>query len=129
MEPVPQPLLQPNTTLREVAHAFVESGNEFFYVSADGQTLDGIITVTDLIRGRSTGANPATPASEFMTKNPIALRMDDNCAVAAAAIREYRLKNLPIVEGKENRKLAGCLRIRRLMGYLFKHVGQEQQPN
>jgi len=61
-----------------------------------------------------------------MTKNPVALALDDDCAVAATAIREYRLKSLPIVERKDNRKLAGCVRIRRLMGYLFKHVGSER---
>jgi signal-transduction protein with cAMP-binding, CBS, and nucleotidyltransferase domain len=100
MEPVPQPLLKPTATLREVGRAFVAHGNEFFYVSADGQTLDGVITITDLLRGRSTGATGETVASEFMTKQPI--------------------KSLPIVELKENRKLVGCLRARRLMAFLLK---------
>jgi len=117
---VPEPLLKPEATLQEVAHAFVKDGQEFFYVSGDGRTLDGVITITDLIRGRSAGANFSTPASEFMTKNPIALASDDTCAAAAATIREYRLKSLPIVESKETRKLVGCLRVRRLMGYVVK---------
>jgi NADH:quinone reductase (non-electrogenic) len=126
MEPVPQPLLNPNTSLQEVAHAFVSDGAEFFYVASDGQTLEGVVTITDLIRARSTGAALTIPASQFMTPNPVALAMDDNCAVAAAAIREYRLKSLPIVERKDTRKLAGCLRVRRLMGYLLKQI--EQNP-
>jgi len=122
MEPVPEPLLKPETTLREVAQAFVKDGQEFFYVSTDGQTLEGVITITDLIRGRSAGAGFSTAAIEFMTKSPVSLACDDTCAAAVAAIREYRLKSLPIVESKETRKLAGCLRVRRLMGYVFKHV-------
>ena len=125
MEPVPEPVLKPEATLQEVAHAFVENGQEFFYVSGDGRTLGGVITITDLIRGRSAGANLSTPASEFMTKNPVALASDDSCAAAAATIREYRLKSLPIVESKETRKLVGCLRVRRLMAYVFKHIGQD----
>jgi hypothetical protein len=32
------------------------------------------------------------------------------------------LKSLPIVEKKENRKLVGCVRIRRLMGFVLKHT-------
>ena len=62
-----------------------------------------------------------------MTKNPIALAATDTCAVAAATIREYRLKNLPIVEGSENRKLLGCLRVRRLMAYVSKELGRESE--
>src|SRR5207248_1652152 len=126
MEPVPQPLLKPTMTLSEVGRAFVEHSNEFFYVSADGQTLDGVITITDLLRGRSCGATGATPASEFMAKNPVALAADDTCALASSALREYRLKSLPIVDHKENRKLLGCIRFRRIMAYLFKEL--ESQP-
>jgi hypothetical protein len=53
LEPVPQPLLNPDNTLREVSQAFIEQGNEFFCVSANGQTLDGVVTITDLVRGGS----------------------------------------------------------------------------
>src|ERR1051325_8881422 len=71
------------------------------------------------------GANDQTPAREFMTKNPVAVAMDDDCALAASSIREYRLKSLPVVEGKDNRKLAGSLRVRRLMAYVFHEMGDE----
>jgi NADH dehydrogenase len=123
MEPIPQPILKPTTSFREVGQAFVQHGHEFFYVSSDGQNLDGVVTITDLIRGRSAGNTADTPLSEFMTSNPVALAADDTCAVAADAMREYRLKSLPIVERKDNRKLVGCLRVRRLMAYLFKEMG------
>lgn len=122
MEPVPQPILKPTATLAEVSRAFVNDGNEFFYVSGDGQTLEGVVTITDLLRGRSMGASTSSPVTEFMTRNPVALAIDDDCALASSAIREYRLKSLPIVEHKDNRKLVGCLRVRRLMAYLLKEV-------
>jgi NADH dehydrogenase len=125
MEPVPEPVLKPETTLREVGRAFIEHGNEFFYVSGDGQTLEGIVTITDILRARSTGATDKTPARDFMTKNPVALAVDDDCALASTAIREYRLKSLPVVERKDNRKLVGSLRIRRLMAYVFEELGNE----
>ncbi len=128
MEPVPQPLLKPDMLLREVGQAFVENSNEFFYVSGDGQTLEGIVTITDLFRGRDLGASETTPVSGFMTKNPVALSADEDCALAASAIREYRLKSLPIVEGKQSRKLVGCIRVRRLMGYVFKKLGEAAKP-
>ncbi len=121
LEPTPQPLLKPTATTREVGHAFVEHGNEFFYVSTDGETLEGVVTITDLVRGRISG-EPAAVLSDFMTKNPVAVCLDDNCATAATAIREYRLKTLPIVQRKDNRKLVGCLRVRRLIAFVLKET-------
>lgn len=80
------------------------------------------MTITDLLRARSIGASGSSPVSDFMTRNPVALAADDDCAIASSAIREYRLKSLPVVEHKGNRKLVGCLRVRRLMAYLLKEV-------
>lgn len=125
MEAVPQPLLTPATTLREVGQVFVEHGNEFIYVSTDGQTLEGVVTITDLLRGQSNGAARTTPVSEFMTKNPVTIAADDTCALAATALREYRLKSLPVVEDKSGRKLQGCLRIRKLMAFVLKETAGE----
>ena len=73
------------------------------------------------------GATAETPVTEFMTKNPVALALDDDCTLATAAFREYRLKSLPIVESKDNRKLVGCLRLRRLLAYLLNEsrIGQD----
>ena len=129
LEPVPKPLLQPTATMREVGRAFVEHGNEFFYVSADGQTLEGVVTITDLLRGQSSGTSGATPVSEFMARNPVTVALDDDCAVAANVLREYRLKSLPIVEHKGTRKLAGCLRIRRLMAFVMKEVDEQSEQS
>jgi NADH dehydrogenase len=124
MEPVPQPLLKPDATLRELGLAFVRDGNEFFYVSADGQTVDGVVTITDVLRARSTGAAGGTRVGEFMTRNPVTIAADDDCATASATLREYRLKTLPVVDTKDSRKLAGCLRFRRLMAFVLKETEQ-----
>jgi signal-transduction protein with cAMP-binding, CBS, and nucleotidyltransferase domain len=128
MEPAPAQLLPPTTTMGDVGKAFVEEGHEFFFVSADGKSLDGVVTITDLLRGRAAGATNTTPISEFMTKNPVAVAADDSCAVASATIREYRLKTLPVLASKDNRQLAGCLRIRRLMAFVLQNPGGTAKP-
>ncbi len=122
MEPAPLPLLTPTTSLREVGHLFVEQGNEFFYVASDGQTIDGIVTITDLLRGQANDANRTTPVADFMTKNPVIVSADDSCALAAATLREYRLKSLPVVEDKSGRRLQGCLRFRKLMAFVLRET-------
>lgn len=123
MEPVPEPLLRSTSTLAEMSRAVVERGNEFFYVTNEAGRLEGVVTMTDLLRGRSAGSTTNTPVSEFMTRDPVALAADDDCAIAAAAMREYRLKSLPIVDQKGSRRVVGCLRIRRLMGFIFQGTG------
>jgi CBS domain-containing protein len=126
MEPVPQPLLKPNASMQEVGQAFVEHGQEFFYVSADGQNVDGVVTITDLYRSGPDLIGSDTPASQFMTKNPVVVAADDDCSIAATAIREYRLKSLPIVERKDSRRLVGCIRVRKLMAFVMKEIAAEK---
>jgi NADH dehydrogenase len=126
MEPAPQPLLKPTATVREVGRAFVEHGHEFFYVSNDGQAIDGVVTITDLLRGRTslTDGDGSPAVSEVMTKNPVVVSADDDCALASTAMREYKLKTLPVVEQRESRKVVGCLRVRRLMAFVLKETGE-----
>ncbi|HTL54997.1 MAG TPA: FAD-dependent oxidoreductase [Candidatus Limnocylindrales bacterium] len=128
VEPVPQPLLKPDATLRQVSQAFVEHGNEFFYVSTDGQMLEGVVTITDLLRGGVNRSDGIAVLKDFMTKEPVAISLEDNCAVAADVIREYRLKSLPVVDKKGSRKLVGCVRIRRLMAFVLKETGGQATP-
>jgi NADH dehydrogenase len=122
MEPAPQPVLKPSATLRDVGHAFVEHPNDFFCVSSDGQTLEGVVTITDLLRARSGNATPETPLEEFMSKNPVTLAASDNCALATSAIREYRLKTLPVIDDKDSRRIIGCVRVRKLMALVIKEL-------
>jgi len=130
MEPVPQPLLKPTATIREVGRAFVEHGNEFFYVSGDGQSVDGVVTITDLLRGQAGSDDGTTSVNDFMTRNPVTVAADDDCSIAATVIREYRLKSLPVVDRKDTRKLVGCVRIRRLMAFVMHQTagGSAAQP-
>jgi CBS domain-containing protein len=127
IEPVPQPLLQPTLTAREVSKAFVEHGHEFFYVSSDGETLEGVVTITDLLRAQSSRDAKTPVLKDLMTKDPVVVSVDDDCALAANAIREYRLKSLPVVDRKGSRKLVGCLRVRRLMAFVLQQNSTEKQ--
>jgi NADH:ubiquinone reductase (H+-translocating) len=120
MEPVPQPLLPPTLNIEQVSHAFIEHPNEFFFISSDGHTLEGVVTITDLLRARDSGQQKL---QDFMTQNPVTVAVDDTCAVAATAMREYRLKTLPVVQ-KGSRELAGCLRVRKLMAFVAKELAK-----
>lgn len=119
MESVPSPLLKPSSTMAEVGRAFAEHNHELLYVCGEGQSLEGIVTMTDWIRALSLGKPTDTPVTELMARHPILLSADEDGVTAANVIREHRVKHLPVVKCRRQRQLVGCLRTRRLMAYVF----------
>jgi CBS domain-containing protein len=119
MMPAPTPLLKPTSVMRDVASEFVNNPQEFFYVSTDGVNLEGIVTMTDLIRAHSSGKLAGTPVSALMVKNPITVAADDDCLTAEGVMLEHQLKWLPVVASKSDRRIAGSLRLRRLIGHVL----------
>ena len=124
MEPVPQPLLSPSSTLAEVGRALAAHNHEVLYICGKDQALQGVVTLTDWMRALSRGAAPETPVAEFMVPQPIMLSVDDDATRAAMIIREHRVKNLPVVQSRESMLLVGCVKTRRLMAHIFNHIGK-----
>jgi NADH dehydrogenase len=116
VEPAPAPLLAAHTPLLEVTRVFAECTPDFFFVSSDGARLDGLVTLTDLLRAQAANLDPNAPVAAFMTKDPVAILATDTALVAASALREYGLKTLPVVADKDSRRIVGCVRARKLMG-------------
>jgi NADH dehydrogenase len=122
VDPPLQPLLKTTYTFREVSRIFSESGNEFFYISSDGEHLEGVVTFTDLVRAISSGANKDTPLTQFMTKDPVAISLEDSSLVAAATLRDYKIKWIPVVDNKRSRRIVGCISARKIMAYILKET-------
>jgi len=123
IEPAPQPLLKPTETLFEVTRRFGEGDEQFFFVSPDGDRLDGLVTLTDLLRAQAIGTSPETPLSDFMIKNPAVIKTTDTCLIAASAFREHGHKLLPVVHDKGTRSIAGVIRARKLIARIMQVVG------
>lgn len=127
IDPPLQPLLKSTDTLREVSRVFSESSNEFFYVSDDGQHLEGVVTFTDLMRALSSGANKETPVTEFMTKDPVAISLEDSSLAAAATLRDYKIKWIPVVDQTQGRRIVGCISARKMMAYVLKETSASSE--
>jgi len=122
IEPAPAPLLKPTDTLYEVTHQFARHPSDFFFVSPDGARLDGMITLTDLLRAQSNGVTPATPLADFMKKDPTVLAATDSALVAASAFQEHGFKTLPVVADKTSRRIVGVVRVRKLIAKVLEVV-------
>ena len=123
IEPAPQPLLRPTATLLEVTRLFGENDAPFFFVSSDGERIEGLVTLTDLLRAQSTSLAPETSLAQFMIRNPTVISTTDSCLVAASAFREHGYKYLPVVHDTESRRIAGYVRARKLIARIMQVVG------
>jgi len=123
IEPAPQPVLHPQATLQEVTRLFAGNPADFFYVSSDGSRLDGLITLTDLLRAQSADTPAATPLAQFMTREPAVVAATDSCLAVASAFREHGYKSLPVVADRENHRIAGFVRARRLLAQVVTETG------
>jgi len=118
IEPAPQPVLTPGTPSLEVTRVFAEHPADFFFVSRDGTRLDGLITLTDLLRAQGTGPD----AEAIMTKDPVAILESDTALVAASAFREHGMKYLPVIADRESRRIVGFVRARKLMASVLQKI-------
>ncbi len=123
IEPAPAPLLRPTETLLEVTRRFADQEVDLFFVASDGGKLEGLVTLTDLLRAQATGLMPETPVEKFMVRNPKVIAVTDSCLVAAGAFREYGHKWLPVVQDVDSRRIAGLVRARRLVTRIMQVVG------
>lgn len=119
IEPAPRPLLAPAATLREVTRQFADSTNDVFYVAGEGDRLEGLVTLTDLLRIQSRGAAPTTPVTEFMVRKPAAIVATDTALIAASAFREHNYKTLPVIADATSRRVVGIVRARKLIARLL----------
>jgi NADH dehydrogenase len=115
IEPAPTPLLKPTESLYQVSHHFARHPSDFFFVSPDGSRLDGMITLTDLLRAQSNGVKPDTPLADFMKKDPAVLAVGDSALIAASAFREHGYKTLPVVTDMTSRRIVGVVKVRKLI--------------
>lgn len=129
IEPTPQPLLPPTLTLRELYRVFANEKPDVFFVSADGERLDGLVTITDLLRANANGLDPTTPISAFMIANPATICASDTPLAAAGAFREHGFKYLPVVTDATSRKIVGYIRARKLMAGVVQKISAPEKAS
>lgn len=93
---------RPDDTLQQVATRMAE-GDFGFMPVAEGDRLLGTITDRDLaVRGLAVGASPQARVSEFLTRDAVTARQDDELKTALDLMSRARIRRLPVVD-KDNR--------------------------
>ncbi len=55
-----------------------------------------------------------------MTKDPVAVSLEDSSLSAAATLSDYKIKWIPVVDHKQSRRVVGCISARKMMAYVLK---------
>ncbi|MCR6630365.1 MAG: cyclic nucleotide-binding domain-containing protein [Magnetospirillum sp.] len=127
IEPPPLPFVPLTATLAEVTRTFTENKADFFYVISGENRLEGIITLTDIIRAQSGEHLPTAPVTTFMTKAPATLLATDSSVVAAESFREHAYKTLPVIADAQSRRIIGFVSARRLMAKVIETLSAAEK--
>ena len=100
----------PDTPVSEAANILAERRIGGLIVSADGETVAGILSERDIVRALAVrGAGCMTETiSEMMTRNPVYCSTQDTSDAVLAHMTDGRFRHVPVVE---DGKLVGIVTI------------------
>ncbi|MFC5373158.1 CBS domain-containing protein [Brevundimonas faecalis] len=89
---------RPNDTLQEVA-ARMAAGDFGFIPVADGENLVGALTDRDIaVRAVAAGAPPTARVVEFLSRDALVVRADDDLKAALDLMSSRQIRRLPVVD-------------------------------
>ena len=90
----------PDAKIHDVLNSLASRNVGALVVSADGDTVDGIISERDIVRGlQSAGADLLDrPVSEVMTKEVVTCVATDRAAGIMAVMVSKHLRHIPVIE-------------------------------
>ena len=89
---------RPNDTIQEVA-ARMAAGDFGFIPVADGENLVGAITDRDItVRAVAAGAAPNSRVVEFLSRDALVVRADDDLKAALDLMSSRQVRRLPVVD-------------------------------
>ena len=62
-----------------------------------------------------------------MTKDPVAVSLEDSSFSAAATLRDYKIKWIPVVDQKQSRRIVDCISVRKMMAYILKETSKSSK--
>lgn len=106
----------PNTTIDKAVALLAENKIGVLVISADGKSVDGILSERDIVRALAEQGNDIgnTDAATLMSRDVVSCAPGDTIESLMGLMTERRIRHLPVLE---NGKLAGIVSI----GDIVKH--------
>lgn len=100
--------VKPEATIQEAARRMKELNVGTMPVSADSQSLVGIVTDRDLaIRALAEGKGPQTPVRDAMSPHVVCCSVEDDVEDAASLMKKHQIRRLPVLD--QNQRLCGIV--------------------
>lgn len=98
---------RPEDTLQEVARRMAD-GDFGFVPVADGEQLVGTLTDRDIaIRAVASGAMPTATVGEFVSRNALTVRDDEDLKAALDLMASRQIRRVPVID--KNGRLVGVV--------------------
>jgi CBS domain-containing protein len=106
--------IKPTDTIATLSRRLRDDHVGALIVSADGRSIDGIISERDIAYGLATHLDQlhSMPVSSLMTKTVISCAPGDKVSDVAKILGEKRIRHLPVTDGKT---LLGIIGMRDIM--------------
>jgi CBS domain-containing protein len=92
--------VRPDATVRELLSLLARHNIGALIVSADGQSLDGIVSERDVVRRLNEDDKVVdAPVSAIMTSDVRTATTDQNVVELLQMMTEHRFRHVPVVEG------------------------------
>ena len=103
--------IDPHASLADATASLRDHGVGALVVSADGRSLDGILSERDVVRAMAAhgGSTLGRPVSSAMSAKVVTCRPLDTCDELMAMMTERRIRHLPVVD--DSGDLAGIISI------------------
>jgi CBS domain-containing protein len=113
----PRLVQAPSTLSVKDAIDLMQKQRAGYIVIADNKKCVGIFTETDVLRRvMEQGADMTKPVREFMTPDPVTLRMEDSVGKAIEVMGQKRFYHIPLVN--EKGELVQVISVRTLIRFL-----------
>lgn len=88
----------PDDTIQQISRRMAE-GDFGFMPVAEGDHLIGTITDRDLtVRALSINAPSSAPVSDFLSRDAVSVRADDDLKIALDLMSRARIRRLPVID-------------------------------
>lgn len=102
--------IDPQASVTELLAALRDHNLGAVVVSADGRTVDGIVTERDVVRKLADGPDfLSAPVSSIMTTDVHSCTLEDSVQSLMTTMTNERIRHLPVLD--EDEKLAGIVSI------------------